>query len=99
VWSGCYDGGLEVYDVRTDHARNVRIWPEAGYGWRPRGHEVPLELDVPHRHLAHDHTKVYVGSQVVHVTTDGGASWQVIQSRSHPQRHDPPAELGRRHDR
>src|SRR5438552_3781040 len=33
VWSGCYDGGLEVYDVRTDHARNVRVWPEAGYGW------------------------------------------------------------------
>src|SRR5256885_3027182 len=35
VWSGCYDGGLEVYDVRTNHARNVRVWPEAGYGWRP----------------------------------------------------------------
>src|SRR3989440_7320022 len=35
VWSGCYDGGLEVYDTRTDHARNVRVWPEAGYGWRP----------------------------------------------------------------
>src|SRR5205814_5488308 len=26
----------------------------------------------------HDHTKVYVGSQFVHQTTDGGNSWQVI---------------------
>jgi photosystem II stability/assembly factor-like uncharacterized protein len=26
----------------------------------------------------HDHAKVYVGSHVVHVTTDGGASWRVI---------------------
>src|SRR5437879_12705579 len=28
--------------------------------------------------LAADHTKVYVGSQVVHQTTDGGASWKTI---------------------
>src|SRR5260370_27194639 len=26
----------------------------------------------------HDHKRVYVGSQVVHVTTDGGSSWKVI---------------------
>jgi photosystem II stability/assembly factor-like uncharacterized protein len=26
----------------------------------------------------HDHNRVYVGSQYVHVTTDGGQSWQVI---------------------
>ena len=36
IWSGCYDGGLEVYDVRTGHARNVRVWPEASYGWAPK---------------------------------------------------------------
>src|SRR5205807_745654 len=29
VWSGCYDEGLEVYDVRTGHPRNVPVWPEA----------------------------------------------------------------------
>src|SRR5207245_1163007 len=37
VWSGCYDGGLEVYDVRTGHARNVSVWPGAGGGWRLAG--------------------------------------------------------------
>ena len=26
----------------------------------------------------HDHNKIYVGSQHVHQTTDGGQSWQVI---------------------
>src|SRR6185369_194077 len=26
----------------------------------------------------HDHNRVYVGSQFVHVTNDGGKSWQVI---------------------
>ena len=30
VWSGCYDGGLERYDMKTGYAREVRVWPEAG---------------------------------------------------------------------
>src|SRR5881396_2608107 len=78
VWSGCYDGGLEVYDIRTDHARNVRVWPEAGYGWRPADMKYRWNWTFPIAISPHDHTKVYVGSQVVHVTKDGGASWQVI---------------------
>ncbi|HEY6854429.1 MAG TPA: hypothetical protein VI139_09275 [Gemmatimonadales bacterium] len=78
VWSGCYDGGLEVYDVRTDHARNVRIWPEAGYGWRPADMKYRWNWTFPIAISPHDHTRVYVGSQYVHLTTDGGASWKVI---------------------
>ncbi|PYO39731.1 MAG: glycosyl hydrolase, partial [Gemmatimonadetes bacterium] len=78
VWSGCYDGGLEVYDVRTDHARNVRVWPEAGYGWRPADMKYRWNWTFPIAISPHDHTRVYVGSQFVHVTTDGGASWKVI---------------------
>src|SRR2546425_9694997 len=78
VWSGCYDGGLEVYDTRTDHARNVRVWPEAGYGWRPADLKYRWNWTFPIALSPHDHTRVYVGSQVVHLTTDGGASWKVI---------------------
>lgn len=78
VWSGCYDGGLEVYDIGTDQARNVRVWPEAGYGWRPADMKYRWNWTFPIAISPHDHTKVYVGSQVVHMTTDGGASWKVI---------------------
>ena len=78
IWSGCYDGGLEVYDVRTDHARNVRVWPEAGYGWRPADLKYRWNWSFPIAISPHDHHRVYVGSQFVHRTTDGGASWQVI---------------------
>jgi photosystem II stability/assembly factor-like uncharacterized protein len=78
VWSGCYDGGLEVYDVRTDHARNVRVWPEAGYGWRPADMTYRWNWTFPIAISPHDHTRVYIGSQVVHATRDGGASWAVI---------------------
>jgi photosystem II stability/assembly factor-like uncharacterized protein len=78
VWSGCYDGGLEVYDGRTRHARNVRVWPEAGYGWRPADMKYRWNWTFPVAISPHDHKRVYVGSQVVHVTTDGGSSWKVI---------------------
>ena len=78
VWSGCYDGGLEVFDVRTDHARNVRVWPEAGYGWRPADMKYRWNWTFPIAISPHDHTHVYVGSQFVHLTTDGGASWKAI---------------------
>src|SRR2546430_2201764 len=78
VWSGCYDGGLEVYDVRTGHARNVRVWPEAGYGWRPADLKYRWNWTFPIMISPHDHRRVYVGSQYLHVTSDGGASWKVV---------------------
>src|SRR5438105_132201 len=71
-------GGLEVYDVRTGHARNVRVWPEAGYGWRPADVKYRWNWTFPIMISPHDHRRVYVGSQYVHVTTDGGASWKVV---------------------
>ncbi len=78
VWSGCYDGGLERYDEKTGHARNVRVWPEAGYGWKPVDMQYRWNWTFPIVISPHDHNKVYVGSQVVHQTTDGGSSWTVI---------------------
>jgi photosystem II stability/assembly factor-like uncharacterized protein len=78
VWSGCYDGGLETYDVRTDQARNVRVWPEASYGWRPADVKYRWNWSFPIAISPHDPRRVYVGSQVVHRTSDGGGSWQVI---------------------
>ncbi len=78
VWSGCYDGGLERYDLKTGYAREVRVWPEASYGWKPadlkyRWHwNFPLSFSTSVKH------RVYVGSQFVHQSDDGGRSWQVI---------------------
>jgi photosystem II stability/assembly factor-like uncharacterized protein len=78
VWSGCYDGGLEIDDLETGHARNVRVWPEAGYGWPPADLKYRWYWTFPIAISPHDPHRVYVGSQYVHLTTDGGASWTVI---------------------
>ncbi|HSM03120.1 MAG TPA: hypothetical protein VK858_00785 [Longimicrobiales bacterium] len=78
VWSGCYDGGLEVFDPATGHARNVRVWPEAAYGWRPADLRYRWHWTFPVVISPHDNQTVYVGSQHVHRTRDQGASWEVI---------------------
>lgn len=78
IWSGCYDGGLERYDQRTGIARDVRVWPEAGYGWAPKDMKYRWHWNFPLSFSGHVKSRVYVGSQFVHQSDDGGQSWQVI---------------------
>ena len=78
VWSGCYDGGLERYDARTGHAQDVRVWPEAGYGWAPADMKYRWYWNFPLEFSNHVKHRVYVGSQYVHKSDDNGNSWQVI---------------------
>lgn len=78
IWSGCYDGGLERYDLRTGYAREVRVWPEAGYGWAPADMKYRWHWNFPLSFSPHTKHRVYVGSQFVHKSDDGGQSWQVI---------------------
>jgi photosystem II stability/assembly factor-like uncharacterized protein len=78
VWSGCYDGELDRTDMRTGQARNVMVWPLATYGARPADVKYRWHWTFPIAISPHDHNTVYVGSQYVHVTTDGGQSWKTI---------------------
>lgn len=78
VWSGCYDGGLQRFNTQTGHARDVRVWPEAGYGWEPGKLKYRWHWNFPLAFSPHTKHRVYVGSQYVHQSDDGGQSWQVI---------------------
>ncbi|HEY3384702.1 MAG TPA: hypothetical protein VGK32_23315 [Vicinamibacterales bacterium] len=78
IWSGCYAGVIERFDLRTRHARSVSPWPERTMG-APAG-DVKLRMNwtFPVAVSPHDHNTVYVGSQYVHKTTDGGQTWTTI---------------------
>lgn len=78
VWSACYDGELTRMDLRTGQARSVTVWPDATYGWAPADVKYRWHWTFPIAVSPHDHNRVYVGSQYVHETTNGGQSWQVI---------------------
>ena len=78
VWSGCYDGGLDVTDTRTGLSHDVRPWPETGYGWAPADVKYRWHWNFPMALSKHEKGAVYVGSQYVHKTTNGGMSWKLI---------------------
>ena len=78
VWSGCYDGILERYDLETGHARNVSVWPDNPEGWAAADVPYRFQWTFPVAISPHNHNRVYVGSQYVHMTTDGGHSWRMI---------------------
>jgi hypothetical protein len=78
VWSGCYEGILDRYDLKTGHARNVSVWPDNPEGWPAADLKYRFQWTFPVAISPHDHNRVYVGSQHVHMTTDGGHSYSVI---------------------
>ncbi len=78
VWSGNYDGMLDVFDLRTMQSRGVTVWPESIQGWAPKDVKYRFQWTFPIAISPHDHNTVYVGSQYVHRTTDGGQSWTII---------------------
>jgi photosystem II stability/assembly factor-like uncharacterized protein len=79
VWSGGYPGGpLDRFDLRTGHARAVDVWPNNLWGTPAADLEYRFQWTFPIAISPHDHNRVYVGSQYLHQTTNGGHSWETI---------------------
>jgi photosystem II stability/assembly factor-like uncharacterized protein len=78
VWGGCYAGVVERYDGRTRMTRSVSVWPERTMGANAGQVKLRMNWTFPIAISPHDHDTVYVGSQFVHATTDGGAHWKTI---------------------
>ena len=78
VWGGCYAGVVERFDGKTGHARTVSPWPERTMGAPARDIKLRMNWTFPIAISPHDRGVVYVGSQYVHRTRDGGQTWEVI---------------------
>jgi hypothetical protein len=65
-------------DLTNRQVHNVEIWPRTTTGWPAGDLKYRFVWDPPLTISPHDHNKVYTGSQHVHVTTNGGRSWQII---------------------
>jgi hypothetical protein len=76
--SGSIGGTVTRFDERTHQDREVEVWPDYVAGAPAAEVKYRFNWEFPITISPHDHNKVYVGSQFVHVTTDGGNSWQII---------------------
>jgi photosystem II stability/assembly factor-like uncharacterized protein len=82
VWStasgsGMVGGIVTRMDVSRRQCRNVEVWPDQSNG-PADGVRYRFVWDAPFLISPHDHNTIYVGSQHVHRTTNGGQSWEVI---------------------
>jgi photosystem II stability/assembly factor-like uncharacterized protein len=76
--SGSVGGIVTRMDLRTGATRNVEVWPDQVNGTTAADLKYRFVWTFPLTISPHDHNKLYVGSQFVHVTTDAGESWQAI---------------------
>ncbi len=83
VWStasgrGPASGIVVRHDLRTQQSRDVEVWPVAPFGHAAADIRYRFIWDFPIVISPHDNNKIYVGSQHLHATTNGGQSWDVI---------------------
>ena len=76
--SGSVGGAMARFDERNRQVREVEVWPKDVAGASAAEVKYRFNWEFPITISPHDHNKLYVGSQFVHVTTDGGNSWQII---------------------
>ena len=76
--AGPIGGSIDRYDQLTREYRNVEVWPDDTEGSPASAVKYRFHWTFPIAIDPLDHNKVFAGSQVVHMTTDGGQSWKVI---------------------
>ncbi len=83
VWSsasgfGALGGVVTRFSAKTRQFRQVEIWPEFTAGHPANEVKYRFQWTFPLLISPHDNNTVYVTSQYVHRTTNGGQSWEVI---------------------
>lgn len=78
VWSGCFQGVVTRMDMRTGQVRDVSVWPNVEDGWAPKDVKYRWHWNIPIAISPFNAKEVYVGSQFVHETADGGQTWKTI---------------------
>jgi photosystem II stability/assembly factor-like uncharacterized protein len=83
IWSSASGagarGGIVVrYRESTRQFRQVEVWPESTGGWPAADLKYRFQWTFPVLVSPHDHETVFVTSQHVHRTTNGGESWEVV---------------------
>ncbi len=83
IWSstsgyGPRTGIVVRYNEKNRQFRHVEVWPESNGGWPAEELKYRFQWTFPLHVSIHDHNTVYVTSQHVHRTNNGGQSWEVI---------------------
>lgn len=78
VYGGCYGGLIERKDHRKDLSRNINVWPDNPMGHGAESMKYRFQWNFPILFSPHNPSKLYAASNHLHVTYNGGQSWETI---------------------
>lgn len=78
VFGGSYDGYLTRYDHRTDQVRAVNVWPDNPMGHGAENMKYRFNWNFPIFFSPHNSKRLYTTSNHLHVSENGGESWEII---------------------
>lgn len=78
VYGGCYDGFIGRQDHKTDANRIISVWPDNPMGHGAEGMRYRFQWNFPLFFSPHNKKKLYTASNHLHVSTNGGQSWDII---------------------
>ena len=78
VYGGNYGGLLEVQNHRTNESRAVNVWPNNPMGHGVEDMKYRFQWNFPIFFSPHNSKKLYTTSNHVHVSLNGGQSWETI---------------------
>ena len=78
TYGGCYGGSLNRFDRRLGFQQQVMAWPQMAVGQQALDLRYRFQWNAPVRISPHDPSVLYHCSNVVHRTTDEGATWEII---------------------
>ncbi len=83
IWSsasgyGPLGGIVTRYDEKTKQYRQVEVWPEYTAGTPAKDLKYRFQWTFPLLISPHDNNTIYVTSQHVHKTTNGGQTWEEV---------------------
>jgi photosystem II stability/assembly factor-like uncharacterized protein len=78
VYGGNYGGLLEMENHRTKESRAVNVWPDNPMGHGAEDMKYRFQWNFPIFFSPHNPKKLYTTSNHVHVSYNGGQSWETI---------------------
>ncbi|MBK8704379.1 MAG: glycosyl hydrolase, partial [Saprospiraceae bacterium] len=78
VYGGSYGGFLIRMNHRTQEERAINVWPDNPMGYGAEGMKYRFQWNFPIFFSPNNPQKLYALSNHVHVTYNGGESWEIL---------------------
>lgn len=78
IYGGCYQGNIEVLDLKTNLTKDVMAYPHIGLAVKPKEQKYRFNWNAPIVASPFKNGTIYHGGNVVLKSSDNGINWEAI---------------------